>query len=461
MQPSWRWAVAGFALGGLIGMTVLTANVVTASESSVHRKALARDVAERQLLEVAHTPALLVSRGEETVLKYTAVCAPDERAPSPCLAEGTLFVRGVGDSAFTQLQLTQAGGRTMSVRVPTRYLNGRGFDYYAVIDSQRGDSVTIPAGGAAAPEHTWTVPRWTSVDLGAHAFGRTRSFDDTVVSASWGNGEHALGLDGGPQQSRIGPSAFDVGADGAVTVLDQVNRRLVTYSRVAPDAPRHVPIPFEGGEGDLALGYDGTAYVLDQGGSGSASSLVRTISSEGQLVSTAALAQRSADMIRMGPTGPVVHAYPAEEWLPTGRANPPLNRQEQLAGASSGRPVTGGRQVFVDASPSEGRFALVAADGVVNAWRITSVTDLGEVQLAEPFAGGLLVVLRLWTETQAEFVVLRLTAGGLDNQFSVDRAEWAESAALSRFRLSGDSLYQLRSAPDGLQIVTYNIGRVR
>ena len=71
---------------------------------------------------------------------------------------------------------------------------------------------------------------------------------------------------------------------------------------------------------------------------------------------------------------------------------------------------------------------------------------------------GLLVVVRLWTEKQAQFRVLRLTRDGLAATFAVDRTEWAETASVSRFRLHGDTLYQLRSAPSGVEIATFEIG---
>jgi hypothetical protein len=80
------------------------------------------------------------------------------------------------------------------------------------------------------------------------------------------------------------------------------------------------------------------------------------------------------------------------------------------------------------------------------------------VQLAEPYRGGLLAVVRLWNEKQAEFRVVRLAPGGAVESFSVDRAEWAESASLSRFRLHGDTLYQLRSTASGVEIATFEIG---
>jgi hypothetical protein len=98
---------------------------------------------------------------------------------------------------------------------------------------------------------------------------------------------------------------------------------------------------------------------------------------------------------------------------------------------------------------------------VVHSWLVRSPTSLGEVQLAEPFGDGLLVVVRLWTESQAEFRVLQLAPDGLVGTFAVDRAEWAETASVSRFRLHGSTLYQLRSAPSGVEIATFEIGGTR
>jgi hypothetical protein len=115
----------------------------------------------------------------------------------------------------------------------------------------------------------------------------------------------------------------------------------------------------------------------------------------------------------------------------------------------------------VRATDGEALLALVRGDRVAHAWAVRSPTHLGEVQFAEPYGAGLLVVVRIWTEKQAEFRVLRLTEAGLDTSFAVDRAEWAESASLSRFRLHGTRLYQLRSTPSGTQIATFEIGGKR
>jgi hypothetical protein len=148
-------------------------------------------------------------------------------------------------------------------------------------------------------------------------------------------------------------------------------------------------------------------------------------------------------------------------WLPTGSSRPPLVPAQQLARAEPAREVADGLGVVVRASASEARLAVVRGDRVVHAWIVRAPTNVGEVQLAEPYRNGLLVVLRVWNEKHAEFRVLRLAPRGLASSFAVDRAEWAETASLSRFRLHGDTLYQLRSSPTGVVIARFEIGGMR
>jgi hypothetical protein len=145
-------------------------------------------------------------------------------------------------------------------------------------------------------------------------------------------------------------------------------------------------------------------------------------------------------------------------WLPTGAERPPLTPGEQIAGARAARSFVDGIAVVVSASPEEARLALVRGSRVQHAWLLRSSTSLGEVQLAEPYGDGLLAVVRLWDEKRAEFRVVRLAPGRAVESFSVDRAEWAETASLSRFRLHGDTLYQLRSTASGVEIATFQIG---
>ncbi len=460
MKRKWRWPLAGFITGGLVGMTLLTVNVIGAF---VGNSGTPPAAAERSSFEILHTPPLLVSPGEKVDLTYEVVCPPegDDPRSEACVPQGSVYVRRVGEPSFAEIPLAGDRNGRLSASVPPPFTSGAGFDYYVEIEDGRGESAALPQGGAEAPEHTWAVSSWTTVDLGTHTFGVARPPDATLTTAGWGSGDGDLGLESGPEQSRIGPSAFDVGPDGSIVVLDQVNSRLAVYRPDSPTASKKLPIDFVGAEGDLAVAGDGTTYVLDDGGAASPMPIVRALDAAGGPVASTPLAEPVADMVRIGPEGPIVHAYPSEQWLPTGPGRPPLDPAEQVARARTGRAVSGGVEVVVRASPTEAQFALVGGDRVIRSWRVTSSTSLGEVQLAEPYRDGLVAVVRLWTEKEAEFRVLRLAPERLAGSFAVDRAEWAETAALSRFRLHGGSLYQLRSAPSGIEVVVFEIGGAR
>jgi hypothetical protein len=448
MKRTWRWPLAGFVLGSLVGATFLTVNVVGASSPAPAR------ATPGSFGEILHTPPLLARAGQSVELRYDVVCGMAKDEPGgACTPKGSVFVRAAGKSDFDEVPLKREADGLLSAEVS---VGSGGFDYYAELDNGHDETATLPEAAADAPQHVWPLRSWSTVDLGSEPFGETTSPSAVVAALDWGKGDRALGLDSGREQSRIGPSAFDVAPDGSIVVLDQVNHRLLRLRR--GETPTEVPIEFAGGEGDLAVGQDGTIYVLDAGRS---HPVVSSFSPAGDLIAGTPLAAATADMLRVSPTGPSVHAYPSEMWLPTGQSRPPLAPDEQLSGAQAARSVDGGPAVVVSASSAEARFALVQGDEVVHSWLVRSSTSLGDVQLAEPYGDGLLVVLRIWSETQAEFRVLRLARGGLAGSFAVDRAEWAESASLSRFRLHGTTLYQLRSAPSGVEIAEFEIGGTR
>ena len=434
-----RTAALGFTCGVAVGLALLAGGVVGAAVDA--------DVPGGALRDVLHSPPLLIARGSDAELRYDVVCQADA-VGTPCSPTGAVFVRPAGDVGFRRIALSRTGETTLeaTVEVPAA-----GVAYYAEIDDGAGRSMTVPAGGASAPHRAWAVPGVTSVSLGAHAFGRLRKPDRRVVSATWGAGENSLGLITGRELVRIGPSAFDLASNGTVVVLDQVNHRLALYSpRVAP---RHLPIAFTGGEGDLAVGADGTAYVLDHG----AEPVVRAYTANGVLSATTSVGA-GADMLRAGPAGAMLHAFPGDHWLPLSGGAGVLQPAQREARGRPGRLSEDGVEVVVRGSDTETLFALVRGEQVLRAWRVTSRTNLGEIQLAEPFGDGMLVVLRLWTETKAEFLALVLSPSGLARSFAIDASQWAESAALGRFRLEANTLYQLRSTPAGVEIVTFDVG---
>ena len=450
-----RWALAGFICGALVGGTLLTSSVIDASADS--RSVSIRATVERGLRDVLHSPPLLVERGATVSLRYDVVCQSDP-AGRPCALSGSVYVRRFGDAEFSRTALVASPGSTLVAALPESASTGDGFSYYAVIGDDAGNEMTVPDGGAVAPQTAWVVPAATSVELGTHVFGHVRQPDGTALRASWGAADGSLGLLTGRGQATIGPSAFDIAPDGSVVVLDQVNGRLAVYPG-GRRSPRYVHIRFVGVEGDLAVGGDGTTYVLD--GTGTAAPLVRSFTAAGAQAGAVTVGAANADMLRAGPGGAFVHGYPGDMWLPAARAGLLLQPSAQAAAARAGRSVDGGAEVVVKATQAGAVIALVRGKGIARAWRLTSATALGEVQLAEPFGDGLVAVVRTWTEHDAEFVVLVLSRTGIAASFSLPAVEWAESAALGRFRLFGRTLYQLRSASDGAEIVKFDLGGVR
>jgi hypothetical protein len=266
-------------------------------------------------------------------------------------------------------------------------------------------------------------------------------------------------LEDGPQTTPIGASSFDVDSSGRVTVLDEAHRRLL---RFAPGGgkPTAVPIAVHGTIADLAISADGTSYVLETAGQQAGESLlVRRFASDGTAKGAWHTAERTASALRIGPGGPVALSYPATEWMPVASGSAPLDRHAQLQRATAGRPLAaGGGALVVFRSGNEARVAIVGRHGVRHSWRVSSETPIAEVQLAEPVGSRLVLVLRVYTDSRDEFVALVLDGHGIVRQFSLDSADWAETAPLARFRLVGPSLYQLGSTPAGMFVDRFELG---
>jgi len=120
--------------------------------------------------------------------------------------------------------------------------------------------------------------------------------------------------------------------------------------------------------------------------------------------------------------------------------------------------LASGRGVVVQrVGVGELRLAEVGGNAVVRAWRISSATPLGEVQLAEPIGSHLAVVVKTYDEDRDEFRVLVLDHFGLARQLSLVSAAWAETAPLARFRIAGSALYQLGSTPTGAFVDRFDL----
>jgi hypothetical protein len=451
-RPSIRSLVGG-AAGILAGAAagIALGSITAASDPAATRP---------KLIDAAHVPPLLTRPGEPITLRFALVCSPRDDG-EPCDGSGEVYARAGQTGPFRRL-VVRRGDSSLYGRYFVELPNDiaaspAGFSYYAVLrDDRSGASITVPSGGAAAPHRSFPLAHAPDVDVGAHVFGHIRRPNARIVDANWGSAVGDLGLAGSRELGFVGPTSFDVTPDGAVTVLDQVNGRVQRWFGRGTKA---TPLDVGGGLADLAVEPDGTIAVLEPPNRATPAPLLRRFRPDGTPLWAQRLSDRTWAKLVVGPDGPVVLQEPSEQWLPvTNHDGAPLGRGNQAERGRPGRPLANRREVLVQrVGAGELRVAEVARDRLVRGWRITSATALGEVQLAEPVGRRLVVVVKAYSDDRDEFVVLVLDDERIAEQFSVETAQWAESAPLARFRLSGTGLYHLGSTPTGAFVDRFDL----
>lgn len=463
---STRWTGSALTALGLSGGALASALIAGLSGVARPHEVVAAPAAGEPFIEATHVPVSLTVPGEPIDLRYDVSCGgPDEDTDAGgCDATGSAFVRQGDSGEFEEIPLaldpSASEGRYVA-RVPddiARALDG--FSYYATFRSvDTGATATEPAGGATAPQRSLPLGQSVDVRLGTHVFGVTVAPDDRVAHASWGDDAANAGLERGQSLTPVGGSSFDVTRDGTVDVLDEAHRRVLRWKQGAGD-PEDVPVAVNGTLADLAVSTDGDLlYVLESTAEPGRSPLLRRFSRDGKVKTSARIGERMASQVRMGPGGPVALEQPSGTWMPVMDGDTAVAPESQRRRGRSGRPIPGGDDVVVVLrTGNEIRAAIVGARGVRRSWRVTSDTPLGEVQLAEPRGSGLLLVFRVYTATKTEFVALVLDQRGIARELSLDSADWAETAPLSKFRLAGKWLYRLGSTSRGLFVDRYDLG---
>lgn len=444
--------VGGAVVGAIAGSALaLLTDVGTAQ----------RDIAPPEpWIEATHLPPLLTARGERVELRYDAYCAAEGELDEPCAVEAAVFVRRGRSGTFHELPVTEERGASegrLVVAVPGSLARfHEGFSYYAVLrDVRTGATTTLPAGGAEAPQISWPLAGPTEISLGKHAFGAGRTANARVVSARWGSGQGEIGLEPGRQLAPIGGSSFDIGPDGSVHVLDQANRRVVRWPRTG-GTPDEALLAINGTLADLAAGDDGNTYVLETTSRPGETAVVRAFDAGGRSLGTTSLVERGSQLQAVDD---VVRALeqPSGQWMEVFASGRPVAASRQKQTGRPGRRVRGDEELVVLRTGNELRLALVDRRGLKRSWRIVSETPLAEVQLAEAAGASMVVVLRVYSDSGSEFRVLVLGERGVVESFGVPASDWAETAPLARFRLHGQSLYQLGSAPEGLFVDRYDL----
>jgi hypothetical protein len=332
--------------------------------------------------------------------------------------------------------------------VPTEIAGSpNGFSYYATLrDEATSATVSLPSGGADAPQVSLPLREPEAVALGRHVFGATRDPDANAAEVDWGSHPDEVGLAGSRELGYTGPSSFDVESDGTIDLLDSVNGRVLRWRRGATE---RVPVAGRLELADFAAEPDGGFDVLDDAGT------VRSLRADGSQRWAQRLADRTWAQLAHGPT---VLEQPSEQWMPVSENGEPLSRAAQRRAAHTAKHLANGHALLVDrVGDGELRVAELRGGAPVHAWRITSETPLGEVQLAESHGNGVVIVMRAYTDDRDEFVVLVLGARGLVQHFAVASASWTETAPLARFRLSHGHLYRLRTTQAGAVVDRFDL----
>ena len=300
------------------------------------------------LLDATHLPPLLTSHSEVVELRYDVHCLPagEDESARPCEAGGKVFVRPGSHGPYRELPLRvdeTAVEERFVAAVPRDVSSGiDGFTYYAVFESEAaGATMTLPAGGASAPQRSVPLTDPVEVALGAHTFGAARKADARVLEAGWGDGSLEIGLESGRNLPPIGGSSFDVDSGRTIHVLDQVHRRILRWS-LDGSGPVAVPLAIDGTIADLAIGSDGIVYVLESARPGR-QPVLRTFGPAGEHRGAVEVGERTASQVRVGPGGPLVLQHPSGHWIPMTSEGPIVAESAQGCRRSSRTSAPWGR----------------------------------------------------------------------------------------------------------------------
>lgn len=443
--------LAGLGIGLLAGVL---ASTVLSAPLPAHSSATAT------ALDVTHNAPLLSMSNERVELAYQVTCPYAQNLDHECKPSGVVHLKTLAGTV--DLPLSPGGPARDSqlyATVPSGYLlPGSALSYWATFtDATSGAQATLPRAGAGAPSTLWVLSSAQRISLPG-TFDPERAPDAQVVSGGWGAGTGRFGLEEGDQSSTIGAASFDIDPQGILSILDQVNRRIVRYQ--AGTLLDSVAVDVTGARGDLSEASDGTYSVLEEKPDGQTlRPLVKRFSHDGVLLSTQSVGDLGANEIRNTTDGPTVHVLPADQWEPLldPQGQPLSLSQLTSLGVAIRRVASTGLVVKVTAH--EMRIAEIGSTGAVaRAWQVTSPANLGESQVVEKIGDDLAVVVRQFSDDASQFRYARLNSSGVTQTFTIDPAEWAETAPLSRFRMANGALYQARSTPDGLSIVRFDLG---
>jgi hypothetical protein len=442
-----RLVVAGVLAGLAIGATVGVTSLTGASPGGV---AGFRPV-------VLHVARVLADPETDLDLSVSLYCPHVDRAA--CEVERAIaHVLPAGSGGWTDVVGT-TDGAGYRFEVPGALVADDGLSYWFEFVIAGGETLQHPEAGAAAPFRVVTTAglrevRWP----GTFDWMDLARADDSIVRLGYGDGDHEVGRIGGVgEEQPLGPSSFDVAADGSVYVADWVHRRVLVLS------PRgvlrgEVPLPVRRPV-DLAVGPRGELTVTTLGLGATAFEL----EGSGRVVGRYAVGAGVVERIAATPAGPQVWVGPGQ-WAPVrsriGVALPAAAQARALAPAVPGpdgavalsEDLSDGRIAFVWTRPDGSRTGavLMLPTGVLAGvdYLVRGIPD-----------GGAVAARGLWAEGREAVAVLRFAAdGGIASAelIAAPSHEMDAAASAIRFRAPNEVL-AFFARPDGVRIDRYEV----
>ncbi|MFN2543087.1 MAG: hypothetical protein ABR600_00755 [Actinomycetota bacterium] len=455
-RPPGRHRRRLMAVAGLLSL-VLPLVVAASGGASTRGGASGARVAALRIF--APSP-VLVRAGERVRIPVDAACSTARG--SSCRPVVTLRVRRPGGdwSAVT------AAGRpdlvfdlsTFSRRGPSSLLSGGSerVSFRVTAVGPGAARALLPARREGGSSGYFVAEDIPSLPVPVVDFGDVRD-GEVALYLPWGTGPDQAGLAPGVEASTIGPSAFDVDAQGHIVLVDQLQNRVARFDGaglLGAWNDLHLGV-----RSDVALASDGSAFVASSPLDDQPLATVMRLDSNGASPPSpiGALGDIPTE-IRSAGDQAYLRVLPLDAWLPVAEPG--------TTGSSTGRPLDDGSQLLKVVGEHSVRLARLVEGEVTDPVELLFGQNVGEIALAEPDgAGGYLAVVHVWREIPTaadQYDVIHVDAGHDVKVFAVAAEAFAETSPLSTFRLGGDGfLYQLTSAPDGLRIVRYDLGGIR
>jgi hypothetical protein len=405
----------------------------------------------RAVIQLFYSPPVLVRAGERVDLPVDAACVTS--AGTVCRADVTVSARGGGGARWTSAMARAGASLRFDVSAAARRAlaaeEWSGSVEFTVSASGSGASASL--GTRTGPLTFYVVKSMPTVRVPV-AFGHAAR-GSTALFVPWGSGPGRAGLALGLESATLGPSSFDVDADGRVWLLDGLHHRLLVGAGSGPLAS--VVVGGTSPDSEIAVGPHGTAYVMSSVG-GRLDRPVHVLRvPPGSGGASAAVTAGRGLPVRLAVAGsmPFVHMLPSDEWTQVGGPNGQM---------TPGRPLGGGEQLLSVVRDGAVRLGTAHGNTVRDAVELVFPANVGDLQLAAPDgAGGYVVVVHLWRDRRDadQYQVVHVSGGRVMQTFAVARRDFARTAALSAFRLGPNgSLFQLTSSPDGVRVLRYRIG---